>query len=138
MRKEFRDQRFLALLGLALVALDLAEMIFSNPDLDPITDLHDTALSGFLAIIAFAVGTGLLAREIDDGTLTFLDGLPVSRSAVFVAKLTTTWPVLMVYPVAHALLNINNHLLSRNSLNHALHLNLIDCAARASSASRRS
>jgi hypothetical protein len=128
LRKELRDQRFFAVFGLVLFTLDLLELVFLQADRLPLRSTfgHESSSTGTaLALIGFAVGTGLLAREIDDGTLAFLDGLPVSRLRVFTAKLVTAVPVLMVYPVTHLLLNIVEHLVARESLDAELYPRLL-------------
>jgi hypothetical protein len=127
LRKELRDQRFFAVFGLVLFALDLLELLFLQPDRLPLRSTfgHDSSTGTALALIGFAVGTGLLAREIDDGTLAFLDGLPISRTRVFAAKLVTAVPVLMVYPVTHLLLSVVEHLVARESLDAAVYPSLL-------------
>ena len=71
-------------------------------------------------VLGFALGSNLLVREIDDGTLNFLDGLPLTRGAIFVAKIKAAMLVLMILPVGLLLLNVALHLATRGSLDYAL------------------
>src|SRR5262245_38407434 len=68
-------------------------------------------------VVAFALALGLLVRERDEGTLAFLDGLPVSRSRIFFAKVAIAIGVLWLLPIADLLFNATVHALSRTSLN---------------------
>jgi ABC-type transport system involved in multi-copper enzyme maturation permease subunit len=126
-RKELRGQWPFLFLGLALLALEIIEILREQWDLRPLSiTFHN--LDQFLAaqfVIAFAVGTGLLMREIDDGTLTFLDGLPLTRAHIFAAKLTAACMVLLVYPLGFLGLLSVLHLMGRESLDHALQPTLI-------------
>jgi len=63
--------------------------------------IESTVLS---LLLSFAMGSGLLAREVEDGTLAFLDGLPVRRSEVFLSKLMVAGACLFVYAMATPLL----------------------------------
>jgi ABC-type transport system involved in multi-copper enzyme maturation permease subunit len=126
-RKELREQRFFAFFGLVLVALDFVDVALSQPDANALGHTFariSDGLTWFGSLAAFAIGTGLLAREVDENTLGFLDGLPVSRARIFSVKLGTALAVLMVYPLAHLGLQAGLHLLSRGSLDHDLHASL--------------
>ena len=79
-RKEMRSLRPFIVVVLALVVIDLVDAFLSPLGANGFPHLMKS-LSEELAIVqllsAFALGTGLLVREIDDGTLHFLDGLPL-------------------------------------------------------------
>lgn len=126
-RKELRGQWPFLFLGIALLLLEAVEILRQQWDLRPLSvTFHN--FDQFLAaqfVIAFAVGTGLLMREIDDGTLTFLDGLPLTRARVFRAKLIAACTVLLVYPLGFLGLLSILHLVGRQSLDYPLHPALI-------------
>jgi ABC-type transport system involved in multi-copper enzyme maturation permease subunit len=126
-RKELRGQWPFLFLGVALLLLEVIEILREQWDLRPLSiTFHN--FDQFLAaqfVIAFAVGTGLLMREIDDGTLTFLDGLPLTRAHIFVAKAIAACTVLLIYPLGYLGLLSMLHLLGRGSLNHEMHPALI-------------
>jgi ABC-type transport system involved in multi-copper enzyme maturation permease subunit len=83
-------------------------------------DALSNELSVIQIVFGFALGSTLLVREIDDGTLNFLDGLPLERSAIFVAKIKAAMLVLTILPLGTLLLNVALHLATRGSLDHAL------------------
>ena len=53
---------------------------WSNVLVDPV------AVSGETFVLALVVALGLMGRESDEGTLLYLDGLPVRRLTVYSAK----------------------------------------------------
>ena len=128
LRKELRDQHPFVLIGLALIALDLFEAFTRQIDRQPLGD-HFPGLAGpataFQVLVGFAVGTGLLTREDDEGTLGFLDGLPVTRARLFIVKVFVALGVLLIYPAAHLLLLAVQQIVSRDSLNGNLHAHLL-------------
>ncbi len=91
------------------------------PDLKTLTTQLDPAkgasdLAAGVIIIAVLISTGLLVRERDDGTLRFLDGLPVSRTRLFAGKVIAALIVLAAMIAFEASLVGWFHLLSRDSL----------------------
>ncbi len=52
-----------------------------------------------IALFALMIGAGLLIHESEQGTLRFLDGLPVSRTRLFVAKVLAGLAVLALVPI---------------------------------------
>jgi hypothetical protein len=52
-----------------------------------------------LALFALMIGAGLLTHESEQGTLRFLDGLPLSRTRLFFAKLLAALAVLALVPL---------------------------------------
>jgi hypothetical protein len=127
--KELRDQRVFAVLGLALFAVNhLVDAVFGDPDFEALSETFyelGGAGASVALLVAFAVGTGLLAREADEGTLGFLDGLPLSRPRIWTAKVCCALGVQMVYPVLAAAFAVALHLWSRGSLDHEVHLHLV-------------
>ncbi|MDB5951312.1 MAG: hypothetical protein JWR65_3167 [Massilia sp.] len=83
-------------------------------------DALSNELSVIQIVFGFALGSTLLVREIDDGTLNFLDGLPLERSAIFMAKIKAAMLVLTSLPLGTLLLTVALHLATRESLDHAL------------------
>ncbi len=128
-RKELRDQRPFLALGLVLWGLELIEtLLLQYPDMTPLERSfpHLADASGhLLLVLAFAVGTGLLVREQDEGTLRFLDGLPVTRLRLFATKLAVAVGVLLVYPAARTAMALALHLASRSSLDAEVHPGLL-------------
>ena len=119
--KECTGMRPFIWLLVVMLLLDLLELAVS--DLQGLHRTHvllgtspwieDAALS---LLLAFAMGSGLLAREVEDGTLAFLDGLPLRRADVFLAKLAVAWSCLFAYAFATPLLGGLLHLLLRHSV----------------------
>jgi hypothetical protein len=119
--KEWTGMRPFVWLLAVMLLLDLLELAVS--DLQGLHRTHvllgttpwieDAALS---LLLAFAMGSGLLAREVEDGTLAFLDGLPLRRADVFLAKLAVAWSCLFAYAFATPLLGGLLHLLLRHSV----------------------
>ncbi len=75
-----------------------------------------TDTSSSLALTSLVLCAGLLVRERDDGTLSFLDGLPVTRTRIFFGKLLAALLILgavVAFEIGVAALF---HLLSRSSL----------------------
>ncbi len=127
LRKELRGQWPFLFLGVALLVIEVLEMAAEQWDQKRLssTFYEFNAFFLFQFFVAFAVGTGLLIREIDDGTLAFLDGLPLTRARAFAAKMLTATLVLLCYPLGHLVLICGLHLSARESLDHDLHLPLI-------------
>lgn len=126
--KEWRYLRpflFLVLIFLLLEAFDKLLLPFEAQALSHNLPDLSIALAGGQILLGFALGSGLLVREIDDGTLNFLDGLPLTRGAVFAAKVMAALLVLMLYPLGQILLYALLHLAARESLDAALHPGLL-------------
>ena len=119
-RKELRDQLPFLVLGLFLSCMEAIDALAGQPDMHPLSStfrqLSDPSVV-FQLLLAFAMGTGLLVREQDDGTLRFLDGLPVTRTRLFASKLLVAFGVLAVYPTSRVALLALQHVASRSSLN---------------------
>ena len=139
-RKELRAARPFLALVLFFAALNWCFMLLAYyPDQYPLSKLmSEESRSGsqWLGfIVAWALAAGLLVRERDEGTLAFLDGLPVSRGQIFACKLVVALGVLWLLPLTELLFNITFHALSRTSIETRFHWNilltpaLLDCAA---------
>jgi ABC-2 family transporter len=124
LRKEIRQLLPWGILGLALGLSDVVELLLAQVDMTPLgktfrlLNNEDLVLYWF---IAFAIGTGLAIREHDDRTLSFLDGLPVSRTRVFFVKCAVMSAFVLIGPLIELVAIVALHLLSRGSLDHALH-----------------
>ncbi|HET9452000.1 MAG TPA: hypothetical protein VFO83_14010, partial [Aggregicoccus sp.] len=60
-----------------------------------------------------------------EGTLEFLDALPVTRARLFAVKLAVALPVVLVYPVGADVLQFLLHAASRTSLDPGMHLGVL-------------
>lgn len=121
MSKEWAGMRPFAWLLVVLFLLDLLEL--GAGDLQT-WHRNFTLFSGsrwtestvMALLLSFAMGSGLLARELEDGTLAFLDGLPVRRSQVFLSKLMVAGGCLFAYAMLSPLLGWALHLWLRHSI----------------------
>jgi hypothetical protein len=122
-RKELRDLLPWGVLCLVLGALDLVPELLEQLDMRPLAGTIGEFISSSTIIswvFAFSIATSLTTREQDDRTLAFLDGLPLSRSRVFLVKCAVTTFMVMLAPLASFLVIVFEHLLSRGSLDHDL------------------
>jgi ABC-type transport system involved in multi-copper enzyme maturation permease subunit len=130
--KELRHQLPIIILMLLLMALNMALGMFTQSlDQFGMAKLFDDNFSfgapyGIMnLVICLALTSGLLIREFDEGTIEFIDALPVSRGALFATKalvlagiflslilLSLAWMVL----VRHA---------SATSIDPSLHLSVL-------------
>ncbi|HSR51879.1 MAG TPA: ABC transporter permease subunit [Acidobacteriota bacterium] len=116
---------FLAVLDSVLVLLTEYP---TRVRLDFLTTQHsDSAAVLFFifAALALALTSGILLREYDERTLEFLDGLPVSRSQLFAAKVLAALGTVMAYPLLASLEGLVMHAFARDSLHQAWHLGLL-------------
>jgi len=93
--------RPMALLIVAFFALaKLYELATEFPDV-PREIEGDEAMGMLMILLLFGcmTGAGLLVSESNDGTLGFLDGLPVSRTRVFFAKILAGVAVIALVPL---------------------------------------
>ena len=96
-RKELGALMPFLFLALFLSAADIVYVAFTEfPDMHGIPEIvlgdetedDGNATDMFVYfVVAFSLGLGLIVREKDEGTLEFLDSLPISRSRVFWAKI---------------------------------------------------
>ena len=127
-RKELRELRPWGFLSIAVGLGDLIASLATQVDMRPLGETRFVLQDGGAFVfwfMAFAIGTGLTTREQDDGTLAFLDGLPVSRTHVFYTKCIVMFALVLLAPLARFLTIIALHLLSRGSLDHAVHFGLL-------------
>jgi len=123
-RKELRDLLPWGVLSLAFGLSNVAQLFLAQVDSTPLGQTFYLLNGENLVLywlIAFAIGTGLAVREHDDRTLSFLDGLPVSRSRVFFVKCVVVALLILAGPVLELLGVGALHLLSRGSLDRELH-----------------
>lgn len=124
LQKELRAQAPFAGFVLVFSALDLLDGLLSwFPDqsslakvMESLTAAGTDAASLISAILAFALGTGLLVREVEEGTLEHLDALPVSRAQIFTAKALVASLILVTIPVADVALAAARWSTARTSL----------------------
>ena len=119
--KEWQGMRPFAWLLAVMVLLDLMELGASGLHAWHRTfTLFDggrwTENAVLSLVLAFAMGSGLLARELEDGTLAFLDGLPVRRRDIFLAKLVVAGACLFAYAAATPALGWLLHAWLRHSV----------------------
>jgi hypothetical protein len=121
MSKEWAGMRPFAWLLVVLFLLDLLEL--GAGDLETwhrsftlYSGSRWTESTVMSLLLSFAMGSGLLARELEDGTLAFLDGLPVRRSEVFLSKLMVAGACLFAYAMLTPVLGWMLHLWLRHSI----------------------
>jgi hypothetical protein len=76
-------------------------------------------------VVALALGTGVSVKERDEGTLAFLDALPVTRTRVFFVKLLAAMLVLSAFPFFQLGWAVFEHAFARGSLDAAFHWNIL-------------
>lgn len=121
MTKEWAGMRPFAWLLVVLVVLDLLELAAGDlqtwhRSFTLFSGTRWTESTVMSLLLSFAMGSGLLARELEDGTLAFLDGLPVRRSEVFLSKLMVASACLFAYAMASPLLGWALHAWLRHSV----------------------
>ena len=102
LKKEVRALRPMALLIVAFfAALFVYGMVAEFPDM-PDDSSRESEVAGmlvFIALFATMTGAGLLVSESNDGTLRFLDALPISRTRIFFTKIIAAIVVLLLVPL---------------------------------------
>ena len=119
LRKELRA--LFPFLGLVLVIYGLwwAELLLNDfPDQIATSKMLEYSEGGevVLFLLVFSLATGLLVREHDEGTLSFLDGLPLTRGQVFASKLAAGLGILSLMPICDLVTNCAIWLCSHTSL----------------------
>lgn len=119
--KELASMRPFLILLAVMVALTLfdaatSRLADSHADLIRFGDWDWDVEAGFLLVLGFALGSGLIAREQEEGTLAFLDGLPVRRRTVFLTKLGVASTCIFLYALIAPLLAWANVLVLRRSV----------------------
>jgi ABC-type transport system involved in multi-copper enzyme maturation permease subunit len=119
LRKEMRSLAPFAGLVLFFVALNCGDILITKfPDQYALADLikQDGAGQAMMFMVAFALAASLLVREGDEGTLAFLDALPLSRARVFFTKTALALGVLWLLPLSDLILKAMLCSWSRTSL----------------------
>jgi hypothetical protein len=119
--KELAAMRPFMLLLLILVSLTLYDivagrLVVSYGEMIRLGDWPWAVEGGFVLVLGFALGSGMLAREQEEGTLAFLDALPVARGTVFLTKLWLGGACVFLYAIVAPLLAWGVMLLLRRSL----------------------
>ena len=103
--KELRALRPIAICIAGWFVLDLLYLLATElPDeqrLDPagwLTEFRSGTVM-ILALFGLMIGAGVLINESDQGTLRFLDGLPLSRTRLFIAKVIAALAVIALVPL---------------------------------------
>jgi ABC-type transport system involved in multi-copper enzyme maturation permease subunit len=123
LRKELRS--LAPFLGLVLFfnLLSWGDSLLTHfPDQYPLGKLLFQGESGevVLFLLAYALASSLLVRERDEGTLAFLDALPLSRTRVFFTKFVLALGVLWLLPLSDMVQKGVIYHWSRNSLEPAV------------------
>src|SRR5262245_10352113 len=134
LRKEFRSLLHFLGLELFFVLLNWVYLLATEfPDQYPLSQLLSEESRSSSQVIAFimalALAAGLLVREADEGTLLFLDALPVSRARIFWAKFIAALGILWFLPLMELIFNATFHALSRTSLDAQFHWRVLGTAA---------
>jgi ABC-type transport system involved in multi-copper enzyme maturation permease subunit len=119
LRKELRSLAPFIGLVLFFQLLSLAEILLTEfPDQYRFSELMSQSEGNQVMTfaVAFALAAGLLVRERDEGTLAFLDTLPVSRTQIFFSKFALALGVLWLMPLSDLALRAIFFAWSRTSL----------------------
>jgi len=129
LKKELRALRPYLLFAVVLMLVTVLDLVLtaSGPRSlgDSFRSIAAMPLPLIFGLIALALGTGISVKERDDGTLAFLDALPVTRSRVFFVKLLAAMLVLTAFPGFQVVWAAAEHALARESLDAAFHWNLL-------------
>jgi hypothetical protein len=128
LRKECRELLPWAILAVAVGLVEWLEYVTWQVDMRPLGSTFGLLNDGTAIVfwlVAFAIGTGLVTREHDAGTLAFLDGLPVSRARVFFVKCALMAALVLIPLAMRFAMLAGMHLLSRGPLTEELHAALL-------------
>ena len=120
--KELRALRPFAFCIAGMLALMIVFLLATElPDvqpLDPAKWLHEGRAGSCAILLLFGlmIGAGVLINESEQGTLRFLDGLPVSRTRLFVAKVLAAFATIALVPILDLISEVSFGLISRTSL----------------------
>ncbi len=127
-RKELRSMRpFLTLAVFIPVVGILYELLTGLPHMRPVAStVGEYAASGWessilVFVVFFSLASGLLVREYDEGTIEFLDALPVSRVRIFFTKFLLALSVPFVLIVLDISTVVLLQAMSHNSLHDTFH-----------------
>lgn len=100
LRSVFGRRRGLLLYALPVILVGLAILIRvlvgTGPDV-PQAPLYGLGLVVVMPLVALVATSGLLAPEIDDGSVAFLLAKPVSRHLVVLSKLLVAWGSVLLF-----------------------------------------
>lgn len=99
-RSVFGRRRGLLLYALPLVLVGLAVLVRALSGDDPTgaeLTLRGLGLVVVVPLVALLAATGLLAPEIDDGSIAYLLAKPVPRRAIVLSKLLVAWACALVF-----------------------------------------
>jgi hypothetical protein len=117
--KELRGLKTYAYLMVGFAVIGLAYFCWTHfPDAVPIRENSDSSPLAVDAspLFCFFIGLWILVAEHENGTLPFLDGLPVSRTRVFWSKWIAAMLLLNASLLARYILEIALAMLSRSSV----------------------
>ncbi len=130
--KELRSMvPFIGLVVLLSLLSAVDELLTDQPDMRPLAVAASDYVtlpkefSVLMFLLTFAVGSGLLVREHDEGTLEFLDSLPLSRTRVFFTKILLATAVLLIVPLCNVGIAVLLHMGSRTSLDPSFHAGIL-------------
>jgi len=99
-RSVFGRRRGVLLFVLPLVLIGLAVLIRAlvGEDLSAASDtLYNLGLAVIVPLVALIATTGVLAPEIDDGSISYLLAKPISRHVIVVSKLAVAGTCVLVF-----------------------------------------
>jgi hypothetical protein len=125
LRKELRALRPYAVLAGVLMLVSVFDDLLSKSSFRALGSTFSSVaampLPLIYGLIALALGTGISVKERDEGTLAFLDALPVTRTQVFFSKLLAALLVLMAFPGFQLGWAVFGHAMARGSLDEPFH-----------------
>lgn len=129
LRKELRALRPYAVLAGVLMLISVLDDLFTKSSLRSLSSTFSSVaampLPLIYGLIALALGTGISVKERDEGTLAFLDALPVTRTHVFFTKLLAALLVLVAFPGFQLAWAVFGHAVARESLEDPFHWNIL-------------
>ena len=131
LRKELDELRPFALLCLLLWSTPPVFEVFTDFMDDDLLvrgdSLHGSMSEVYILLhilLTLSMTAGLIAREEDQGTVAFLDALPVRRSTLLAGKVMVAFGCLMAGPAALVAMFWAEHALARTSLVPGMHADL--------------
>jgi ABC-2 type transport system permease protein len=106
-RSVFGRRRGVLLFVLPVVLIGLAALVRGLVGDDPTGAQHTLQGLGLVVVVplvALLATTGLLAPEIDDGSIAYLLAKPVPRSTIVLSKLVVAWGCVVAFGVLPVLL----------------------------------
>lgn len=124
-RKELRALRPWLVFAGVLALLSVLDQLLTDSGprslASNFSGLANQTLTLVFGVVALALGSGVAVKERDEGTLAFLDALPLTRTHVFFAKLAAALLVLLAFPGFQFVLVLVDHALARGSLDAPFH-----------------